>query len=118
MYVYMIMELYLLQTQHVKMNYKIIFGIILIVILTSFASAGLFDWLKNDEGKLKNLGDTKLKELIDDKWTKTITKIKKWKENPLNMKIEEDKTKELDISNSAIVIKENKDGVKVVYNAG
>jgi len=113
--------------QHIKMKNKILITMAVIMIgvfMISFASAGLFDFLKKDD--LKQIS---IKDSIDDTWIKTLTKINKWTEDKLEIglinkiKIElKDKIliddKETDLTGSTIKIKENANGVKVVYNAG
>ena len=105
-----------------KNKILITMAVLMIGILIGFTSAGLFDWLTGKDDKT-------LKDLIDDNWIKTLTKINKWKEDKLKIglinkiKIElKDKIliddKELDLTGSTIKIKENADGVKVVYNEG
>jgi len=106
------------------MNYKIIAGAMLCIFFLSFASAGLFDFLKKDD--LKQIS---IKDSIDETWIKTLTKINKWTEDKLEIglinktkvklkdKIKIDK-KETDLTGSSIKIKENADGVRVVYNEG
>ena len=94
---------------------KILVGVMLVVFMTSFASAGWFDWLTGEDEKEKTF-----KELIDDNWIKTYNKVFKWKGDKLKFKekkIKIDKDNEVDLD-YGIVIKENEDGIKVVYNEG
>ncbi len=106
------------------MNNKIIAIMLISVFFISFASAGLFDFLKKDD--LKQIS---IKDSIDDTWIKTLTKINKWTEDKLEIglinKIKitlKDKIliddKETDLTGSTIKIKENANGVQVVYNEG
>ena len=113
--------------QHIKMKNKILITMAVIMIgvfMISFASAGWFDWINKDK-----IEDKTMKDSIDDTWIKTLTKINKWTEDKLEIglinkikielkdKIKIDK-KETDLTGSTIKIKENANGVKVVYNAG
>lgn len=85
----------------------------LFTMMIGFASAGLFDFLSPD----KEL-EIEKERLVNKVWIKTITKINKWTASLSLSKLADINKQELDLSQTSLKIKENKDGIKVVYNEG
>ena len=92
---------------------KILAGLMLFTMMIGFASAGLFDFLSPD----KEL-EIEKERLVNKVWIKTITKINKWTASLSLSKLADINKQELDLSQTSLKIKENKDGIKVVYNEG
>lgn len=94
---------------------KVIFGFMFVILMTSFASAGWFDWLKKDDQGVET-------PLISDTFNKIKTKIetyficqKEVKEIRFCNDKEKEKGNEID-TGEHIKILENNEGVQIVYN--
>ena len=86
----------------------------LFTMMIGFASAGLFDFLGGEEEPEV----IEKESLVSKVWIKTITKINKWTASLSLSKLADINKQELDLSQTSLKIKENKDGIKVVYNEG